>query len=633
MEPPPSRHTRRNTHAATIEDGGSASPNVMDPWKDDRLRDFVVLNVMRRVRSFHLPSGAPTADVGEGNRQRAEHLFLLSRTEACCSGSEADCTMRRNFCRIFGPSLLQHGQHASGKQPAVTPPPFPLDLQGSATKKEVKDQPQDEVVIKKEDDTMFASPTATTLDTRPLTPERQVMKRDDEDEAAGSKEMKDLLLASIDTTPSVMPPLTGLTTAAGGITPCSIQQRSSLASTAGTSTPLDYSINMDCSCCPECDEAIALYFQSMLNKIIDRFSQRELLFAQWVLFRNMEPKGPLDSSMSGRKEALLIKVKSGYYELLTKPKVSGQSPSTNVGVEATFTEGDSSSLNTTVPVSKDEPAHQGRSKRQREEPHDVAKQREPEAKEANKIATVRRKRGDPPAIIEPTVDDPSLAGRRYPTRRAVAQQLQSSSRPRDDAFDLVSVSSVVTTMQQSPVLEPQPVSNFSFPAAPLSEPQSTSTKVTGRRKAVVAVKQQPPEDSQPDDPASGGPRRPKPVTKDEMRAPPKRMTRSARERADDLFPDCVECPNCAVPERVAQPVRSSWDEFDLKSVSVASAAASAAQPIRRYDFAQQCLLLLTASRMANNNVEVGPMCPPPAVRHAPRMDYWRVAKEGKDETK
>lgn len=60
----------------------------MDPWKDDRVRDFVAINTIQRLRTYHLPAGAPMPDVEEVNTARALNLLLISRAEPdyrpCC---------------------------------------------------------------------------------------------------------------------------------------------------------------------------------------------------------------------------------------------------------------------------------------------------------------------------------------------------------------------------------------------------------------------------------------------------------------------------------------------------------------------------------------------------------------------
>lgn len=52
----------------------------MDPWKDDRCRDFIALNVIQRLRSYHLPRNVtempPFAPI---NALRARNLIILPR--------------------------------------------------------------------------------------------------------------------------------------------------------------------------------------------------------------------------------------------------------------------------------------------------------------------------------------------------------------------------------------------------------------------------------------------------------------------------------------------------------------------------------------------------------------------------
>lgn len=60
----------------------------MDPWKDDRVRDFVAVNTIQRLRAYHLEAGAPMPAIADVNADRALNLLLLPRAEPdyrpCC---------------------------------------------------------------------------------------------------------------------------------------------------------------------------------------------------------------------------------------------------------------------------------------------------------------------------------------------------------------------------------------------------------------------------------------------------------------------------------------------------------------------------------------------------------------------
>lgn len=66
---------RRSTHQDI--------PDVseMDPWKDDRCRDFVALNVIQRLRAYHLPPEDDMPEVEPVNAVRATNLLLLPRAK------------------------------------------------------------------------------------------------------------------------------------------------------------------------------------------------------------------------------------------------------------------------------------------------------------------------------------------------------------------------------------------------------------------------------------------------------------------------------------------------------------------------------------------------------------------------
>ncbi|GET89581.1 hypothetical protein, conserved [Leishmania tarentolae] len=53
----------------------------MDPWNDDRVRDFVAINTIQRLRAYHLPTSAPIPVVDEVNTARALNLILLPRAD------------------------------------------------------------------------------------------------------------------------------------------------------------------------------------------------------------------------------------------------------------------------------------------------------------------------------------------------------------------------------------------------------------------------------------------------------------------------------------------------------------------------------------------------------------------------
>ncbi|CAG9576543.1 conserved hypothetical protein [Leishmania major strain Friedlin] len=53
----------------------------MDPWNDDRVRDFVAINTIQRLRAYHLPTSAPMPVIDEVNTARALNLILLPRAD------------------------------------------------------------------------------------------------------------------------------------------------------------------------------------------------------------------------------------------------------------------------------------------------------------------------------------------------------------------------------------------------------------------------------------------------------------------------------------------------------------------------------------------------------------------------
>lgn len=295
------RQTRRNTQTVSNDEG----THVMDPWKDDRLRDFVAINVQTRIRSFHLPDGAPLADAGAHNRQRVDQLHLLPRTTSRCGGNSIDCPLRRMFCRTFGPTALHHEQHNHHHGRTLMRDATPLFQKGVPDTEGHSPSPLGESIAQPAVDGY--SETAGTR--------RSLFHGESAD---GNEEDSKVELQSSAGNGSLEGNLAGAVRQPAPEAP----NRAISVTTQGSATPADYRQDLDCSCCPECVESMCNHYQSLLTRgvIFDRFSQKELLFAHWVLFQNMGG-APIDShSAQGRKEALSIQVKSGYYDLLKVPK-------------------------------------------------------------------------------------------------------------------------------------------------------------------------------------------------------------------------------------------------------------------------------------------------------------------------
>lgn len=341
----------------------------MDPWKDDRLRDFVAINVLTRIRSFHLPDDAPLAGAGSINKQRVDQLYLLPRTKARCSGDATDCPLRRVFCRIFGPAALHHEQHSASSTVVLfdegvkATPLFsaatPLQMKSATDREEALVASPDPAAVHllAEDPASSASEVVAAVIKREdgeedeeqaaeVAARRSLFGDDDHDAAIDStaitkSESIDVLTESITTavaadetqqlqqlsptfgpTPPVVPVLPATASIPSAAVSHSNLRGQSVATTAGSATPADYRSDLDCHCCTDCVDAMCAHYQSLLTRgvIFDRFSQKDFLFAHWVLFQNMEGAAMDSHGALSRKEALSIQVKSGYYDLLKVPR-------------------------------------------------------------------------------------------------------------------------------------------------------------------------------------------------------------------------------------------------------------------------------------------------------------------------
>ncbi|CAM68935.1 conserved hypothetical protein [Leishmania infantum JPCM5] len=109
--------SRRQTVSDTV---GTLS---MDPWNDDRVRDFVAINTIQRLRAYHLPTSAPMPVIDEVNTARALNLILLPRADPDyrpCLGEQPPSrtqlrARRRATARQERPERRQRHQEGSGR--------------------------------------------------------------------------------------------------------------------------------------------------------------------------------------------------------------------------------------------------------------------------------------------------------------------------------------------------------------------------------------------------------------------------------------------------------------------------------------------------------------------------------------
>jgi hypothetical protein len=115
------RQTRRNTEVAE-----SSHANEMDPWKDDRCRDFTCLNVARRLLEFHTGVPAPRS-LDAKYVTHPESLPQIDCLGSCrdrCKQYGGRCVLAEAFTGVFGEVPLDHAHstHTAGSRAATEPP-------------------------------------------------------------------------------------------------------------------------------------------------------------------------------------------------------------------------------------------------------------------------------------------------------------------------------------------------------------------------------------------------------------------------------------------------------------------------------------------------------------------------------
>eukprot|EP00796_Vickermania_ingenoplastis_P003965 gene3965-2828_t len=295
----------------------------MDPWTDDRCRDFVALNTIQRLRAYHLPQDDPMPTVEPVNTVRATNLLLLPRaTPDCrpCMGESLPVPLSANGKGgrraewgssdedSDADSELEEEAHKEARR-AVSPDPQTLGCALDRAR------------------AVFFGPNSFTSSTSPWqmlgTPHISVtpssvyatpVRRSGVAQDPKSPEGPVLPPAAAD--PGATPLRGGpwhadSTPARGGDTP-SPRGSGLLPSREG-----NRSVHHSCEIC----EALVAYYQSLLTRgvVLERFNHKDLAFAWWVVGRNMDVKA-LDHPGSARREALLITLKNFYYSQLSSKR-------------------------------------------------------------------------------------------------------------------------------------------------------------------------------------------------------------------------------------------------------------------------------------------------------------------------
>ncbi|ORC92834.1 uncharacterized protein TM35_000021600 [Trypanosoma theileri] len=357
------RQTRRLTTTAE-----SADVSQMDPWKDDRCRDFIALNTIQRLRAYHADEMPPVEPV---NVVRATNLLLLPAAQPdkrTCEEAEG-CAVDLARILFFGPTAFvsltaqgrmtasPHGRHHSGSRASFTPTPTPTKTTTTTTtiltaKEEVEEETGEKTGV-----VVPVKSAAPQTSLEPITLHKEMSTEKDTATVHGSisherntKEVEEELPHDVvmpDATPLKRPEMDTAVTPAPRLpepmgqpiitatTSCEEEQEKEKGEvgqvTSGNNSNNNNNNNSNSgnevvrfSCAIV--EAIVAYYQSLLSRgvVLDRFNAKDLAFSWWVVGRNMDVAALHQHSGPMRRDALLILVRHFYYELLTeqRPKKS-----------------------------------------------------------------------------------------------------------------------------------------------------------------------------------------------------------------------------------------------------------------------------------------------------------------------
>lgn len=630
----------------------------MDPWKDDRLRDFVILNLQSRLRSFHLPASAAPAPASDINQERLPGLVLLGRTTRvcphCANGEDEKvgavpqqkegCPIRQAFVHVFGNVnlVLKHHHHDL----------FLTSEHYAAAAAAVRRSPS----------SSLGGPTRSDSPPRAL------------------EQTTQSVLSTLEASPQVHHPPSEAedSTPASGESPRQVSFSPSLPMSSSYSVPRQLSGGpqtrahalhlqkfeidpfcmasiQDTRCCAECVEDICRYYQNLVNRgvIIDRFSQKELLFAHWVIARDMVDL-PLEThSTLARKEAMATSLKNMYYDLL-RLALSAPSPAAVLRPAATVHQQPSDQLSELIASDGGAAAATGAGGSRRSarrivdafvKLEGIASQRKRKAAEGTAAA--------PPAAEESSV--PSIAER--PEKRRKRETAKSTTTA---TLASPSVLRLPLCMQEEPILfVPRPSSSHlgdasgedhiadtarqieraltpfetttldgdtvtPSPTATLNAPGGSGTLLQSAAADVALLEETLWT-------ASRG--TPWAYAVECRRA--RRIRTYVEEFTTSRGATSVPSPHQTVhfkglceASHTQDAQASGWiraqPSLEPVAASLNAAVDSAGEGLRRFTFAQQSLLLLAAARLAPTDrfVDEGPSALPPFTRTVPRWDYW-----------
>lgn len=350
------------------------SISEMDPWQDDRCRDFVVMNTIQRLRAYHLAADEPMPDIEPVNAERATNLLLLPRATPDyrpCMGEEKPSRLRgSDDSEEEEEEEKEEEEHASNH-----------DDKPEVKRASGRHSTRIECALDRARAIFFGSNsfTSSTSPRHPVsTPHISITPSSSnfstparfsghvahqgvspgEIEGRGSTTLlspldEEARKESTTTGGLFATPLRGapwdaegqhsMSGEGEGRGPLFTQSpRASLGEhkdglflppTAVTHSPEAaprHSAHYGCSIC----EILVSYYQSLLTRgvVLDRFNHKDLAFAWWVVGRNMMCHA-LDNPGTMRREALIITIKNFYYSQLSSKRRMGRA-----GVEEAITE-------------------------------------------------------------------------------------------------------------------------------------------------------------------------------------------------------------------------------------------------------------------------------------------------------
>ncbi|RNF06173.1 uncharacterized protein Tco025E_07649 [Trypanosoma conorhini] len=316
------RQTRR---LAAVADASDVSQ--MDPWKDDRCRDFIALNTIQRLRSYHAEALLPVEPV---NSIRAKNLILLPKAEPDARACETDegCAIDTARILFFGPtaftSLTSQGRmtaspHAGGHSSSRSSFPQSEEMQRSSPSKRVLQMASGPLSPQSHDFGQRRGEAPAVPGEGPAPGDGGGKPQETQHDAfeAGATPLR-RPMNDTTTTPAPRPPVA----ATGEEVAACDEEHAHEREESHVNQPVTGVVKFSCAIV----EAIVAYYQSLLTRgvVLDRFNAKDLAFAWWVVGRNMDVAALHHYTGPMRRDSLVILLRHFYYELLNEqqPKKS-----------------------------------------------------------------------------------------------------------------------------------------------------------------------------------------------------------------------------------------------------------------------------------------------------------------------